>query len=498
MSKSRNKRLTITVVVMLPFVLIVGAYLYMVAVGDSDLQIAFAEADLLEPGGWRLTELEAKRAKLPDAENSAVQVVAVKQLLANAWPQWPIPVATKDEQYLREARQDLENSLGDIAPPLQLNEPQINALRAELKRAEPALAKARKLASMPNGRYAIAWSRDYIGTLLPQVQDARGICNLLAYDAVLKAQDGDLDGALTSCRAALNVARSMGDMPTLIGQLVRMACRTVAMRRAERTLAQGQPAEKALATIQRALEEEAEEPLLLYGTRGERAGLDQLMDAIQTGDMKFKNLQGLMGSGVPGNTSSPKDELELLLMVGSSKGQRAAILRHMTQAVEIAKLPAEEQHDKFKEWEMAAKDQPLMVRLLCPAIAKVATACHRTQAELRCAGVAVAVERYRLAIGRWPESLTALVPKYLKKIPTDPFDGKPLRFTKFDQGVVVYSIGIDRVDNGGHIDLQHPQQEGVDLGFRLWDVVHRRQPAQPFKLPELPQLPPELEGPVDK
>ena len=37
----------------------------------------------------------------------------------------------------------------------------------------------------------------------------------------------------------------------------------------------------------------------------------------------------------------------------------------------------------------------------------------------------MALERYRLANGAWPDSLAALVPKYLETVPTDPFDGKP-------------------------------------------------------------------------
>jgi len=34
-------------------------------------------------------------------------------------------------------------------------------------------------------------------------------------------------------------------------------------------------------------------------------------------------------------------------------------------------------------------------------------------------------------------------------IPTDPFDGKPIRFKKLTKGYVVYSIGKDAKDNGG-------------------------------------------------
>ncbi len=123
-----------------------------------------------------------------------------------------------------------------------------------------------------------------------------------------------------------------------------------------------------------------------------------------------------------------------------------------------------------------------MVRLLAPAVGKVAMACDRTRADTRTAAVALAVERYSLANHSWPDALAALVPKYLAQIPKDPFDGKPLRFVTFDQGVVVYSVGPDGVDNHGNITA-NPMTPGTDIGFRLWNPQQRRQPPQPFLCP---------------
>jgi hypothetical protein len=98
----------------------------------------------------------------------------------------------------------------------------------------------------------------------------------------------------------------------------------------------------------------------------------------------------------------------------------------------------------------------------------------QSQAELRCAIVALAVERYRLVQGAWPESLAALVPELLRAVPVDPFDGLPLRFRRTKEGIVIYSIGPDGTDDDGTIDWAKPNGPGVDLGFRLWDVSQRR------------------------
>ncbi len=57
---------------------------------------------------------------------------------------------------------------------------------------------------------------------------------------------------------------------------------------------------------------------------------------------------------------------------------------------------------------------------------------------------------------------------------------------------MVYSVGQDAIDNGGNLDREHPNQPGVDIGCRLWDVVKRRQSPRPKppKLDAPPLMPP--------
>lgn len=61
----------------------------------------------------------------------------------------------------------------------------------------------------------------------------------------------------------------------------------------------------------------------------------------------------------------------------------------------------------------------------------------------------IALRRYRLAAGELPDTLDALVPKYLPAVPIDTFDGRPMRYTRTDDGAIVYSVGRDGVDDGG-------------------------------------------------
>src|SRR5205823_11752573 len=116
------------------------------------------------------------------------------------------------------------------------------------------------------------------------VQNAREIAYVLDFDVLLRAHDNDGDGALASCRAIVNTGRSLVDEPFLISQLVRIAIRAIALGKVERTLAQTQPSPAALAELQRLLEEEEPAPVLLIALRGERGGMDQLLQALDKGE----------------------------------------------------------------------------------------------------------------------------------------------------------------------------------------------------------------------
>jgi hypothetical protein len=64
--------------------------------------------------------------------------------------------------------------------------------------------------------------------------------------------------------------------------------------------------------------------------------------------------------------------------------------------------------------------------------------------------VACALERMRIRDGEYPEALTPLVPRFLSRIPTDLFDGQPLRYRRTDSGhFQLYSIGWNEKDDGG-------------------------------------------------
>ncbi|MBZ0172090.1 MAG: hypothetical protein K8E66_06900, partial [Phycisphaerales bacterium] len=79
----------------------------------------------------------------------------------------------------------------------------------------------------------------------------------------------------------------------------------------------------------------------------------------------------------------------------------------------------------------------------------------------------IAIEQFRLLRGRWPGSLTELVPEFLDRIPHDRADGHPLRYRLDEQGrPLLYSLGPDRDDDGGV-----PTPSGRELRFYFPDEL---------------------------
>ena len=157
----------------------------------------------------------------------------------------------------------------------------------------------------------------------------------------------------------------------------------------------------------------------------------------------------------------------------------------MTRHLENLKLPSVQQRAALDAFDKELRTMkatvihhPHMIPalLLMPAITKIVGAFDREQALLRCAVVALAAERYRLAHGHWPDKLESLTPDPLAKVPDDPFSSGRIQYRKVADGIVVYSFGVDEANNGGTIDREKPTRPGADIGFQLWDPEERGQP----------------------
>jgi hypothetical protein len=429
--------------------------------GEAALEIAFAETDSLDPG-WRLEDMERRRAELPNEQNAAIIVMEAKALLPLNWSLTPA----------------LQEELAEVQPQHQLR-PETNAqLERALKPIRPAADKARAALALSGGRYPVRWTPDIIGTLGPHLQEVREVGAILQYLAFLDIQERRLDEACQKAIVILAVGRSLGDEPFAISQLVRMALRGLAAATLERCLAQGQISETVLADAQKQFADEAAKPLLNQMVRGERATLSQLFTNLDSGAVAGSQLIALAG---PNTAKEPFAATVFWFDAHTYKAQHAWFLQYMNQCQEAIRLPPADRIREFKRLQSEIKNAPgNMLRLIIPALASIAESDVRSTLNLELVVTGIGVERYRVKFGRWPETLDEVAKaKLLSKVPLDPYDGKPLRFRKTGDGVVLYSVGPDGKGTGNSLDGPNSTSDSRRYEFRLWNGSQRRQLALP-------------------
>ena len=93
---------------------------------------------------------------------------------------------------------------------------------------------------------------------------------------------------------------------------------------------------------------------------------------------------------------------------------------------------------------------------------------YRTiQVRKDCMEIAIALERYHLKYDQYPESLDLLAPKFLTKLPSDPFYPQPYRYRIEESGFRVYSVGVGFRDEAGQA-LEHDGMPTTTDDVGVW------------------------------
>ena len=343
------------------------------------------------------------------------------------------------------------------------------ALRKYFDGRDAARADARRLKDLPTGRYPSIYDRASATVSTEGIRTLH-VAPLLWLDAVLSAHEGGEAELVDICVACIHNARSLGDEPSEMGHLIYVACMETALRVLSHVLGQTTLTPAELQRLQELLEREIDEPRLLWATRGERALLVELFQAVHEGRVE----------GSTGFVKLSRFTFWLPKWLrGARSLNRANLLRAMNEIVAASRLPTEQQCDEVQRIVDARQRSDPEAATVLEVFMTSFKEAARCQAELRNAVLALAAERYRQEQGFWPGSLDELVRAgHVKRIPVDPYDGKAMRYRRMADGALFYSTGADRVDNGGLVSQSHPLAPGTDLGLQLWDPEARGRPAR--------------------
>jgi hypothetical protein len=340
---------------------------------------------------------------------------------------------------------------------------------------QKALALLHQAAGRAQCRYPVDLTPGFT-TRLPHLVNVKVSAQLLQQEAAANAAKGRADLAQQSVLAGLSLTRSLEQEPVLISQLMRIAATDLTVTGLELTLNRKALSEEqaaALATAFQAAEDNAD-AALVRGLAGERC----CAMAMFASPTRWHEVFSLMAedSGAPPLAQAPEVDKFMESYSASPALQEDLdfYLKNMQSLFAMAKTPTPAGLEAAKAWSASIKAKGpfdhVYSRILLPALELALERSAIAVAELRTAQGALAIERYRLAHNNaLPDTLNQLVPQYLKSVPQDPFDGRPLRFKKHpSRGYTVYSIGRDRQDNGGrHKMAKMPRGTLYDLAFTV-------------------------------
>ena len=118
----------------------------------------------------------------------------------------------------------------------------------------------------------------------------------------------------------------------------------------------------------------------------------------------------------------------------------------------------------------------MMVCLIAPALGSIVNKAVYTQTVVNQAVIACALERHRLEMGGYPDSLDAVKLANGKPLPLDVISGKQMGYRKTPDGrYALWSVGFDEKDDGGRrtLDEKNPENtrfsDGKYVGDWVWD-----------------------------
>jgi hypothetical protein len=107
--------------------------------------------------------------------------------------------------------------------------------------------------------------------------------------------------------------------------------------------------------------------------------------------------------------------------------------------------------------------------MLYPAIGRAVEKFAAIQSSINLARIACALERYHLAHGEYPETLAALAPQFIEKLPHDIINGQPLHYRRTDDGrFLLYSVGWNETDDGGQVAPIKDGRTDMENGDWVW------------------------------
>ena len=343
---------------------------------------------------------------------------------------------------------------------------------------DSTIENLREAAKLPYARFPISYDVQPPANIwLSHLAGLKASARVLELRALAELQKGQSDKALADVKLMLRLSGSIRTEPFLISHLVRIAMVNLALQPVWEGLVAHQWSDQQLAELD--LDLTKVDLLADYHTamRGElmlceignieflRRYPERTRDLLgdNSGDVPPRIVRWTIWQAIPDgwfyqnelNCAQPVLEYYLPSADVNQRMVRPGDVRRADSAV-ATKLERRNPYNFF-------------ARMVLPALGGAVKRSAHGQESVDLARVAIALERYRLAHGEYPESLEQLPPQFIAKLPHDIINGEPLHYRRTADGQFdLYSIGWNEVDDGGVVVLYKGSSNRVDISKGDW------------------------------
>jgi len=315
---------------------------------------------------------------------------------------------------------------------------------------------------------------------VPGLAEFRQLTFAIRWRAKLSAAEGNIDKAIADIVTCYRFGLHVSDEPVLIGQLVGIAIRAVALDTAFEVLDRTKVGQASMKSLQTEIEQLSTDESYIVDMRAEKFCMLDVIQRIFTDDGK--------GSGQI-HMQSVESLSELVPISQDIWGDSVPfeeLQRHQTtetveELYEYADFVVRKTPWQWKSGKMNPKEEiikimkkNLVVHIFCPSFVRIAEIFARCRAHTNALITTLALLRYRANEGGLPEELNELVSAgYLKALANDPFSTRPFVYKRLRADFALYGFGEDCDDDGGEVvrDSKGKVKKWADAGdWVFWPV----------------------------
>ena len=385
------------------------------------------------------------------------------------------------QRYYRE----LAATTNEFAVPAQPQSPAADVLLA-LGKYDPVVEELRAASRLPYSRFPLEYTNESpAAILLPHLAALKSCAIILQLRSVAELQNGQPDKATDDVTLGLQLTDKIRTEPFLISHLVRIAILQITLQPVWEGLAEHKWSDAQLVALEAELAKLDFLPDYRLGMRGELGCQGGEIDRLRRHPEQLRDLGGYFGEEGGGqNVTLPGGLLGHLVPTGWFYQNQFRCARMMVNYfIPVANVNQDTfSPDLARRGDAAVSAEVksaspfnMLEKLFLPALGNAARKFAWGQASVDLARTAIALERYRLAHGEFPESQDGLAPQFIAKVPHDVIGGQPLKYRREADGrFVLYSVGWNEMDDGGVVVNQKsrdPRDESsskVDISQGDW------------------------------